>query len=58
MDDRLAIALKGDLATILNFANGTKKNPRRGDAAGVQGTLVAGARSHLYRTHIRYMKLM
>jgi site-specific DNA recombinase len=42
----LAIELRGDLAEILSLAN---KNPRR-VSAGVQVTLVAGARNHRRHT--------
>ena len=40
IDGALQIELVGDLARILSLAS---KNPRRGDATGVQLTLVAGA---------------
>ena len=50
-NDHLAIELRGDLATILAFAN-KSKHPRRDEATGVQVTLVAGARSLPFRTPV------
>ena len=41
----LNIELVGDLARILSFAN---EHPRRNKTAGVEVTLVAGARNRLY----------
>jgi len=43
---KLQVELYGELAALLNLAN---KHPRSKET-GVQITLVAGARSHLYRT--------
>ena len=45
-ENALKIELIGDLARILSFAN---QNPRRNKTAGVEITLVAGARYLLYR---------
>ena len=53
MDGELAIYLVGNLAAILDLCE--KKNPGA-FAAGVQVTLVAGARNHLYRTCLRWVK--
>jgi hypothetical protein len=47
---RLEIELAGALAGILAL---TSNNPRR-DGRGVQVTLVAGARNHLYRRAVRW----
>src|SRR5262249_34923611 len=47
---RLEIELAGDLAGILALAN---NNPHQ-DGRGLQVTLVAGARTHLYRTVVRW----
>ena len=47
---RLQIELYGELAALLNLAN---KHPRSKET-GVQITLVAGARSHLYRTRVHH----
>jgi len=49
VDGKLEIELAGDLAGILALTN---DNPRR-TGRGLQITLVAGARNHLYRTDIR-----
>jgi hypothetical protein len=45
-DGKLRVELYGELAALLNLANG---HPRS-KGTGVQVTLVAGARNHLYRT--------
>jgi site-specific DNA recombinase len=45
-DGKLRVELYGELAALLNLANG---HPRSKET-GVQITLVAGARNHLYRT--------
>jgi len=50
-NDRLDIDLLGDLAAILAFGNGS---PRRIMPTGVQITMVAGERYHLYRTVIMW----
>jgi site-specific DNA recombinase len=50
-NDRLEIDLQGDLAAILAFGNGS---PRRIMPTGVQITMVAGERYHLYRTVIMW----
>lgn len=50
-NDRLEIELSGDLAGILAIAAGKKKPVSEGDGPPV--TLVAGTRSHLYRTWMR-----
>jgi hypothetical protein len=47
-DGKLKIELAGDLAGILAL---TSNNPRR-NGRGLQVTLVAGARNHLYRTTV------
>jgi hypothetical protein len=47
---KLRVELYGDLAALLSLANGH----RRSNETGVQITLVAGARSHLYRTRFHY----
>ena len=52
-DGELAIYLVGDLAAILELC--AKKDPGA-LAAGVQITLVAGARNHLYRTNLRWVR--
>ena len=44
VNDHLAIELRGDLATILAFAN-KSKHPHRDEATGVQVTMVSGARN-------------
>jgi len=49
-DGRLEIELAGALAGILAL---TSNNPRRA-GRGLQVTLVAGARNHLYRTAVRW----
>ena len=43
VNDHLAIELRGDLATILAFAN-KSKHPRRDEATGVQAKIVVVAR--------------
>ncbi len=48
----LKIELFGQLAALINLTN---KNPRSMET-GAQVTLVAGARSHLYRTHLTWPK--
>ena len=48
----LKIELYGELSALLNFAN---ENPRS-KGTGVQVTLVAGARCHLYRTRAEWRK--
>jgi hypothetical protein len=48
---KLQIELYGELAALINLGN---QHPRS-KGTGVQVTLVAGARSHLYRTRFRYM---
>ena len=45
-DGKLRVELYGELAALISLAN---QHPRS-KGAGVQVTLVAGARSHLYRT--------
>ena len=50
--DQLEIELYGELAALLSLGLANKhKHPRSNDP-GVQVTLVAGARSHLYRTSL------
>ena len=46
----LEIELYGELAALINLANG---HPRS-NGTGVQITLVAGTRSHLYQTQLHY----
>jgi hypothetical protein len=43
--------IAGDLASMLMLSSGNKKPVIRGDD-GLQVTLVAGTRNHLYRTSI------
>ena len=50
IDEFLEIELYGELAALINLANG---HPRS-NGTGVQITLVAGTRSHLYRTRFHY----
>ena len=45
----LEIEFYGELAVLINLANG---HPRSKGA--LQSTLVAGTRSHLYRTRLHY----
>jgi len=64
-----AIELFGDLATILNLASSTgpalaqsaggrtSKNPRAAGVFGSTLSVVAGARSHLYRTRLDALAL-
>ncbi len=47
---KLRIELYGELAALINLAN---EHPRSKET-GVQLTLVAGARNHLYRTRFNY----
>ena len=47
---KLRVELYGELAALINLAN---EHPRS-KGTGVQVTLVAGTRSHLYRTRLRY----
>jgi hypothetical protein len=49
---RLRLELYGELAALINLTNG---HPRS-KGAGVQVTLVAGTRSHLYRTRVHYTR--
>jgi hypothetical protein len=49
---KLKIELYGELAALLNLAN---EHPRS-KGTGVQITLVAGTRSHLYRTRFQYKR--
>ena len=49
----LRVELYGELAALINLANG---HPRS-KGTGVQVTLVAGTRSHLYRTRLHYEKI-
>ena len=49
---KLRVKLYGELAALLNLAN---EHPRS-KGTGVQITLVAGARSHLYRTRLYYTR--
>jgi len=49
---KLRVELYGELAALLNLAN---EHPRS-KGTGVQITLVAGARNHLYRTRLHYMR--
>jgi site-specific DNA recombinase len=53
VDGKLEIELAGALAGILAL---TSNNPRR-SGQGLQVTLVAGARNHLYRTAVRWPEL-
>jgi hypothetical protein len=48
---KLEIEIAGDLASILALASGSKKPVIRLDD-GLQTTLVAGKRNHLYRTEL------
>jgi hypothetical protein len=50
---QLRVELYGELAALINLAN---EHPRSKEA-GVQITLVGGARSHLYRTRLRYERV-
>jgi len=50
VDGKLEIELAGALAGILAL---TSNNPRP-ERQGLQVTLVAGARNHLYRTAVRW----
>ena len=49
-DGELQIELFGELAALINLANGQPHSK----GAGLQITLVAGTRSHLYRTRFRF----
>ena len=49
----LRVELYGELAALINLASG---HPRS-KGTGVQVTLVAGTRSHLYRTRLRYERI-
>ena len=49
-DGKLRVELYGELAALINLAN---EHPRSKET-GVQITLVAGARSHLYRTQVHF----
>jgi len=51
-DGELKIELFGELAALIGLAN---KSPRSDDQ-GLQVTLVAGARCHLYRTSTKWRK--
>ena len=51
-DGKLRVELYGELAALINLAN---EHPRS-KGTGVQVTLVAGARSHLYRTRLYYAR--
>ena len=58
IDGELQIELIGDLATLLGFAkeyDPDKKSPGRLGDPGRTKWLVAGARSHLYRTKFRWI---
>jgi hypothetical protein len=52
-DGKLRAELYGELAALINLAN---EHPRS-KGTGVQITLVAGARSHLYRTRVHYERV-
>ncbi len=56
-DDGIAATLYGDLAHILALCehSGCKKLPKT-KASGSQLSVVAGARSHLYRTRLHYTR--
>jgi hypothetical protein len=49
---KLRVELYGELAALINLAN---EHPRS-KGTGVQITLVAGARNHLYRTRLYYTR--
>ena len=50
---KLTLELRGELAGILGLAETAKKNPGSHQDKALQTKMVAGARSHLYRTAIR-----
>jgi site-specific DNA recombinase len=54
-EGQLQIELAGDLAGILALAAGSRK-PVTADRDGLQVTLVAGTRNHLYRTHFHHRR--
>jgi len=54
INGELKIELYGELASLLALGQPTKNKHPRGDTSGVQVTLVAGARYHLYRTSGSY----
>ncbi len=55
-DGALATEIGGDLAGLLAIAS-TNENPAAGGASGAcQFEVVAGARNHLFRTHLKWAK--
>src|SRR5262245_46688582 len=52
-NDEVTIELKGELAGILALADGAKISAESPQDRALQIKMVAGARSHLYRTDIR-----
>ena len=49
-EGELRIEIYGELAALISLGQKRKSKHPGGDPSGVQITLVAGARSHLYRT--------
>ena len=52
VQDQLEIELYGELAALLSLGLANKHKHPRSNNPGVQVTLVAGARSYLYRTSL------
>jgi site-specific DNA recombinase len=52
-DRQLGIELKGELAGILALADGARRTAAPHQQTALQIKMVAGARSHLYRTDVR-----